>query len=72
MQVLKRFEKENGGNLLAATLCLLEASMRGLLETELLAILGDEDDIMPPEDRDKLAEKSRHLLEYVVLKVILM
>ena len=47
MQVMDRFEKENGGNLLVATLCLLEVSARGLLETELLYILGDEDRIMP-------------------------
>ncbi len=58
MQVLRRFEQENGGNLLTAALCLLEASMRGLLETELLAILGDEDNLIPPENRDEWAEKS--------------
>ncbi len=56
--MLKRFEEENGGNLLVAALCLLEASMRGLLETELLAILGDEDNLMPPEERQKFVEKS--------------
>ena len=41
-QVLGRFEKENGGYLVVATLSLLECSSNGLLETELLSILGDE------------------------------
>ncbi|CAH1244024.1 TEP1 [Branchiostoma lanceolatum] len=40
-QVLERFEEENGGFLLVATLCLLECSNTGLLETELLRILAD-------------------------------
>ncbi|XP_022080358.1 telomerase protein component 1-like isoform X2 [Acanthaster planci] len=48
-QVLTRFEEENGGELLVATLCLLECSCHGLLETELLSILGDEDNLMPPK-----------------------
>lgn len=48
-QVFDRFEEENGGNLLTATLCLLEASQTGLLEVELLSILGDEDNLMPSE-----------------------
>nr|XP_006815135.1 PREDICTED: telomerase protein component 1-like [Saccoglossus kowalevskii] len=52
-QVLKRFEEENGGYLLVATLCLLEASATGLLETELLDILGDEDNLMPPEPSEE-------------------
>nr|XP_054748224.1 TPR repeat-containing protein DDB_G0287407-like isoform X1 [Lytechinus pictus] len=46
-QVFDRFEEENGGELLIATLCLLECSNTGLLETELLTILGDEDNLMP-------------------------
>ena len=46
-QILARFEEENGGQLLVATLCLLEVSARGLLEVELLAILGDEEHLMP-------------------------
>ncbi len=46
-QVLVRFEKENGGELLVGALCLLEVSQRGLLEAELLAIMGDEDNLMP-------------------------
>ncbi|XP_071495043.1 telomerase protein component 1-like [Diadema antillarum] len=48
-QVFTRFEEENGGMLLVATLCLLECSATGLLETELLLILGDEDNLMPAE-----------------------
>ena len=46
--MLSRFEKENGGELLVAAVCLLEVSARGLLEIELLQILGDEDNLMPP------------------------
>ncbi|XP_033641295.1 telomerase protein component 1-like [Asterias rubens] len=49
-QVFDRFEEENGGSLLIGTLCLLETSETGLLETELLQILGDEDNLMPPSD----------------------
>ncbi|XP_072035865.1 TPR repeat-containing protein DDB_G0287407-like isoform X2 [Amphiura filiformis] len=56
-QVLQRFEQENGGNLLVATMCLLECSSHGLLETELLAILGDEDNLMPPDEKGDSAEK---------------
>ena len=50
-QVLTRFEEENGGHLLVATLCLLEASKLGLLESELLQLLADEDNLMPPSDK---------------------
>ena len=49
-QVFQRFEAENGGRLLIATLCLLETSSAGLLETELLQILGDEDNLMPSDE----------------------
>ncbi|XP_071494027.1 telomerase protein component 1-like [Diadema antillarum] len=62
-QVFDRFEEENGGNLLVATLCLLECSNTGLLETELLTILGDEDHLMPKkffhgsEKKDKREKK---------------
>ncbi|XP_077863332.1 telomerase protein component 1-like, partial [Saccoglossus kowalevskii] len=52
-QVLKRFEEENGGQLLVATLCVLECSATGLLETELLYILGDEDNLMPPDHNEE-------------------
>ncbi|XP_077982009.1 telomerase protein component 1-like [Glandiceps talaboti] len=52
-QVLMRFEEENGGQLLVATLSLLECSATGLLETELLMILGDEDNLMPPDQNDQ-------------------
>lgn len=58
IEVLERFEKENGGELLVGALCLLEVSSRGLLEVELLAILGDEDNLMPQEkSKDSGAEK---------------
>lgn len=56
-QVFDRFEEENGGNLLTATLCLLEASQTGLLEVELLSILGDEDNLMPSETEKEKAAK---------------
>ncbi|XP_070563916.1 TPR repeat-containing protein DDB_G0287407-like [Ptychodera flava] len=52
-QVLARFEEENGGQLLVATLSLLECSATGLLETELLLILGDEDSLMPQDQNDQ-------------------
>ncbi|XP_022107201.1 telomerase protein component 1-like isoform X2 [Acanthaster planci] len=44
-QVLARFEQENGGYLVVATLSLLECSSNGLLETELLSILGSDDNM---------------------------
>ena len=47
-EVLGRFERENGGHLLVATLCLLEASSGGLQEAELLDILADEEELVPP------------------------
>ena len=56
-QVFSRFEQENGGRLLVATLCLLETSSTGLLETELLQMLGDEDNLMPSEEKDGEGEK---------------
>ncbi|XP_071785038.1 telomerase protein component 1-like isoform X1 [Asterias amurensis] len=56
-QILTRFEKENGGKMLVATLCLLECSCHGLLETELLSILGDEDHLMPPNNSSEKKEK---------------
>ena len=52
-QVLDRFEKENGGQLLVAALCLLETSATGLLETELLKILGDEETLLPKDKGEK-------------------
>ncbi|XP_071952526.1 telomerase protein component 1-like [Antedon mediterranea] len=51
-QVFERFEEENGGQLLVATLCLLETSATGLLETELLQILGDEDNLKPEVEEE--------------------
>ncbi|CAH1785090.1 unnamed protein product [Owenia fusiformis] len=52
MQIMTRFEEESGGELLVATLCLLESSSTGLLETELLMILGDTDNLMPREQAE--------------------
>jgi len=53
MEVFKRFETETGGPLMKATLCLLEVSRHGLLETELLALLGDSNNIeCPPYSED--------------------
>ncbi|XP_071485074.1 telomerase protein component 1-like [Diadema antillarum] len=59
-QVFTRFEEENGGMLLVATLCLLECSATGLLETELLLILGDEDNLMPGNKTGGRSEKKYH------------
>ncbi|PIK34982.1 putative telomerase protein component 1 [Apostichopus japonicus] len=58
-QVFDRFEEENGGNLLTATLCLLEASQTGLLEVELLSILGDEDNLMPSSESSRQQGESK-------------
>ena len=49
MEVFTRFENESGGKLMKATLCLLEVSRHGLLEFELLALLGTESNIVVPE-----------------------
>lgn len=48
-QVLTRFEEENGGQIVVGTLCLLETSRHGLLETELLQLLADETLLVPPK-----------------------
>ncbi|KAL5022718.1 hypothetical protein ScPMuIL_001873 [Solemya velum] len=55
--LLTRFEKESGGNLVVATLCLLEASSAGLLENELRSILSNELTLMPPSPFDEKDEK---------------
>ncbi|PIK46898.1 hypothetical protein BSL78_16245 [Apostichopus japonicus] len=55
-QVFTRFEEENGGELLTSTLCLLETSSTGLLETELLKILGDEDNLIPDNSAENEKE----------------
>ena len=47
--VFGRFERETGGNLMKACVCLLEVSRHGLLETELLSLLSDEQIITMPE-----------------------
>ena len=49
-QVLERLENESGGELVIATLCLLECSRHGLLESELLLLLRNENDLLPPSD----------------------
>ena len=43
-----RFEQSVHGELIVAALCLLEASISGLLEPELLMILADETQLAPP------------------------
>ncbi|XP_033737542.1 LOW QUALITY PROTEIN: nephrocystin-3-like [Pecten maximus] len=55
--LLTRLETEAGGNLVVATLCLLEASSAGLLESELRQILGQEATLMPPSPFDEKEEK---------------
>jgi len=44
-----RFEIENGGPIVIATMCLLETSRHGLLETEILQMLAEETNLTPPE-----------------------
>ena len=46
--LLAQLEGEDGGELLVATLCLLEASAAGLLEMELRTLLADESVLRPP------------------------
>lgn len=48
-QILSRLEEENGGVLVVATLCFLECSRHGLVESELLCLLGDEDSLLPSD-----------------------
>ncbi|KAK3090415.1 hypothetical protein FSP39_011663 [Pinctada imbricata] len=55
--LLMRFEDETGGSLVVATLCLIEASTAGLLESELRDILGNEITLMPPSPFDEKEEK---------------
>lgn len=57
--VLARFEEENGSFLLVATLCLLEVSMSGLLESELLNILSEEENLMPPSNKEEKGESEK-------------
>ncbi|XP_071945133.1 TPR repeat-containing protein DDB_G0287407-like [Antedon mediterranea] len=61
-QVLSRFEQENGGMLMIATLCLLETSSHGLLETELLSILGGDLSLLTPskENFEKLQKNKEN------------
>ncbi|XP_066928434.1 TPR repeat-containing protein DDB_G0287407-like isoform X2 [Clytia hemisphaerica] len=47
--VFARFEKETGGELMKACVCMLEVSRHGLLETELLALLGEKKNVEIPE-----------------------
>ena len=45
--MLTRFEEESGGHLMVATLCFLECSRHGLLERELLELLGEDEMLKP-------------------------
>lgn len=56
-RVLSRFERTPSGNLVTATLCLLEASSAGLLELEMRQILGNKSTLMPPSPFDEKEEK---------------
>ncbi|RDD44588.1 Telomerase protein component 1 [Trichoplax sp. H2] len=58
-QVLTRFEEESGGHLMVATLCYLECSRHGLLERELLELLGEDETLKP--DTEEQFEKSRKI-----------
>ena len=48
VQSIERVESENELELIRATLCLLECSRNGLLESELLELLADSGNLMPP------------------------
>ncbi len=69
-QVLERFQVEIGGKLLVATLCLLECSRHGLLESELLQLLADEDNLFPPEYANKFHDDKLDDYEITGLKEI--
>ncbi|XP_025109541.1 telomerase protein component 1-like [Pomacea canaliculata] len=56
-RLLCQLEKETGGELLVATLCLLEASSSGLLESELRELLADESVLRPPSPYEEKEEK---------------
>ena len=60
-ELLRRFETEKGGQLIVATLCLLEASAAGLLESELRQILADEEKLMPPSPFDEKGKTLEHI-----------
>ncbi|KAK7100982.1 hypothetical protein V1264_023836 [Littorina saxatilis] len=55
--LLAQLEGEEGGDLLVATLCLLEASASGLLESELRTLLADESVLRPPSPYEEKEEK---------------
>lgn len=55
-QVLSRFEAESGGHLMVATLCLLECSRHGLLERELLELLGEDEALKPPTQEEYIGK----------------
>lgn len=55
--LLRQLEGEEGGDLLVATLCLLEASAAGLLESELRMLLSDESVLRPPSPYEEKEEK---------------
>ncbi|RDD44551.1 Telomerase protein component 1 [Trichoplax sp. H2] len=57
-QVLTRFEEESGGHLMVATLCFLECSRHGLLERELLELLGDDELLKPPSLEEFMKKNS--------------
>ncbi|GAB1609949.1 repeat-containing DDB_G0287407-like [Argonauta hians] len=56
-EVLTKLEGGPQSQLITATLCLLEASSVGLLESELRQILGNEANLMPPSPFDEKEEK---------------
>ena len=71
IQVLERFEQENDGKLITATLCLLEVSQRGLLETELIAILADCDNMKPLKKGPEKGEGCRIYLRDLMFILII-
>ena len=57
--LLAQLEGEEGGELLVATLCLLEASAAGLLESELRSLLADESVLRPPSPYEEKGQSAK-------------
>ena len=61
-EVFLRFESESGGPLIKATLCLLEVSKHGLLETELLQLLNETLEV-PSSDEEQAGNQQHAAVE---------
>ena len=66
-EVIGRFENCHGGNWMKATLCLLEVSRQGLLETELLSLLGGMKDSSADSGDELLSSETLPAREWAVV-----